>query len=157
MATIHSKRAFSMIEIIFVIVVIGILATMALPKFAVTSDDATVEKGRSVVASIKMAISSYKSKQIAAGNYGAIIPTKLDDATANTDGQDLFKGSGFTLLVESIKAKSAQSGGWSKDSDTQYKYWINNSSNFIFTYNVTAGTFDCTTAPAGRNCNEILP
>jgi len=35
------KSAFTMIELIFVIVVLGILAAVAIPKFAATRDDAT--------------------------------------------------------------------------------------------------------------------
>jgi len=35
------KSAFTMIELIFVIVILGILAAVAIPKFAATRDDAT--------------------------------------------------------------------------------------------------------------------
>ncbi len=36
------KKAFTMIEIIFVIVMIGILASIALPRFSATKDDAKI-------------------------------------------------------------------------------------------------------------------
>jgi len=38
------KNAFTMIELIFVIVILGILAVVAIPKFAATRDDAQVSK-----------------------------------------------------------------------------------------------------------------
>ena len=38
------KNAFTMIELIFVIVILGILAAVAIPKFAATRDDAQVSK-----------------------------------------------------------------------------------------------------------------
>jgi len=41
---INSKKAFTMIEIIFVIVIIGILASVAIPRLAVTRDDAKISK-----------------------------------------------------------------------------------------------------------------
>ena len=41
---IKSKKAFTMIELIFVIVIIGILAAVAIPRLAVTRDDAKIAK-----------------------------------------------------------------------------------------------------------------
>ena len=38
------KKAFTMIELIFVIVIIGILASIAIPKLAATRDDAVIAK-----------------------------------------------------------------------------------------------------------------
>ena len=39
------KKAFTMIELIFVIVILGILASVAIPKLAATRDDADVMAG----------------------------------------------------------------------------------------------------------------
>jgi len=41
---IKNKKAFTMIELIFVIVIIGILAAVAVPRLAVTRDDAKIVK-----------------------------------------------------------------------------------------------------------------
>jgi len=41
---IRSRKAFTMIELIFVIVIIGILASIAIPRLATTRDDAIISK-----------------------------------------------------------------------------------------------------------------
>ena len=41
---INSKKAFTMVELIFVIVIIGVLASVAIPKLAITRDDAKISK-----------------------------------------------------------------------------------------------------------------
>ncbi|MBU1990199.1 type II secretion system GspH family protein, partial [bacterium] len=50
-----SKNAFTMIELVFVIVVLGILAAIAIPKFATTRTDAIIAKGRADISSIRSA------------------------------------------------------------------------------------------------------
>ena len=52
------RRAFTMIELIFAIVVIGILTSIAAPKFMATRDDAKVV---SILANVKSAIASAKN------------------------------------------------------------------------------------------------
>lgn len=73
---ISSKKAFTMIELIFVIVVIGILSAIAIPKMAATRDDAQVTKGIATLASVRSAIATERQKQILRGEFTGI--TKLN-------------------------------------------------------------------------------
>ena len=63
------KKAFTMIELVFVIVVIGILASIAVPKFAATRDDAVITKGRATVAALRNGIATERQKRILRGDF----------------------------------------------------------------------------------------
>ncbi len=59
------KRGFSMIELIFVIVILGILASVALPKLAATRDDASASGIKSDVGTITQAVPAlYMSQKV---------------------------------------------------------------------------------------------
>ncbi|MDQ7047611.1 MAG: prepilin-type N-terminal cleavage/methylation domain-containing protein [Sulfurovum sp.] len=66
------KKAFTMIELVFVIVIIGILSAIAVPKFAATRDDALISKGRAEVAALRSAIATERQKRILRGDFDNI-------------------------------------------------------------------------------------
>jgi len=70
------KKAFTMIELVFVIVVIGILSAIAVPKFAATRDDAEVSKARATVAALRSALATERQKRILKGDFS----TRIDGA-----------------------------------------------------------------------------
>ena len=53
------RRGFTMIELIFVIVILGILASIAIPKLAATRDDAKVSKVLNELATLKSDMAAY--------------------------------------------------------------------------------------------------
>jgi len=57
-----------MMELIFVIVVIGILAAVALPRLFTGISDAKLAKAKTQIATVRSGISSLYSKNILAGN-----------------------------------------------------------------------------------------
>ncbi len=66
------RVGFTMIELVFVIVVIGILATIAVPKFAATRDDAIISSARATVASIRTGMATLRQKNILKGDFDDI-------------------------------------------------------------------------------------
>lgn len=76
------KKAFTMVELVFVIVVIGILAGIAIPKFAATRDDAKISKARAAVGAMRSAVATERQKRILKGQFTDItnseVPGLLD-------------------------------------------------------------------------------
>jgi general secretion pathway protein G len=82
------KKAFSMLELIFVIIILGILASFAIPNLSATRSDA---KAVSVKSDIKLAIDSISAYYMAKGQITDISKTvTLDDTrwtiANNTNG-----------------------------------------------------------------------
>jgi len=61
------KEAFTMIELIFVIVILGVLAAVAIPRLAGVQDDALIASEKSGIASIRGGIASLHGKMMLAG------------------------------------------------------------------------------------------
>ena len=57
------KKAFTMIELVFVIVILGILAAVAIPKLIATRTDAQVSKRLGQIRAISNEVSSYVFSQ----------------------------------------------------------------------------------------------
>jgi len=77
------KRAgFTMIELIFVIVILGILAAVAIPKLAATRTDAEVSKAASDLATVVSDMGSYYTSQGTFANLATMTNVTDFDSTA---------------------------------------------------------------------------
>lgn len=62
-----AHRAFTLLELLVVIVVIGILSAVAIPRFAGASDDADAAAVQSQLAGVRSAIAAFRTRAVIAG------------------------------------------------------------------------------------------
>ena len=60
------KKAFTMIELVFVIVILGILAMVALPRLAGSKKDAEITRAKAEIAAIRSAIQTHRGANLLA-------------------------------------------------------------------------------------------
>ncbi len=167
------KKAFTMIELVFVIVVLGILSAVAIPKLSSSINDANDATAIATVSTIRSAIASERQSNLIKGISS--YPELLDDAST-ASGQELFDGNrlanndiNISILQYPIKSGTA-AGDWIKTTANnyphpiKYKYYMTNTKTVVFTYYPVkatvssvvyqAGTFDCDHSTT--NCKDLL-
>ena len=71
------RSGFTLIEIILVVVIIGILAGIAIPKLGGTSEKAMIAQAQANITALSMAIQEY---EIMNGDYPASLDALLDES-----------------------------------------------------------------------------
>lgn len=129
-----SKNAFTMIELIFVIVILGVLAAVAIPKFGSIKRQADIASGRAEVATIRSAIVNERQTQLVRG-VNTWIPSLSSNLTT------LFTGDGTRrLLMYGIKAGSWKVNGAAANANYTLTVGTVTTS---FMYDKNTGIFSC--------------
>ena len=118
------RRGFTMLELVFVIVILGILSSIAGVKIFATRDDALIARARSDVASIRSGIINRYSSNMMRGSFG--YPAQLEKSGSSVPFDDVIQGG----------AKD-----WTK-SGNNYTFKLG-SKTVLLTYDSRNGTFDC--------------
>ncbi len=144
------KKAFTLIELIFVIVIIGVLASVAIPKFKNLTTHAKSSGVKSVVTSVQSSIDNIHGKWIINDNYiwdpdgdgntnlnNEGYPTSLD---SGKDETSLFK---YVLKIPVPSCGGRTQSCWKEYDDNRYEYIYNSNKILKIDYNATAGTLEC--------------
>jgi len=141
-------KAFTMIELVFVIVVLGILAGVAVPKLAATRDDATIAKMRGDIAAIRSGLSLVRSENMMRG-------VSTWPALEGSDEATLFDGvlqqpiypmktggrNGWTLVAEGSNNATSTYTANVAGKSTTFNYYPTSALATAKGKNV--GSFDC--------------
>ena len=138
-----SQKAFTMLELVFVIVVIGILSAIAIPKFAVTRNDAVITKTKVTIASVRSALATERQKNILRGRFSDLNKTYI--------------GNNFANLLE-YKVKSCNSGGcggWKTTGSATAPIYTFYGPGGNVVFNLNNNRLECnTTSPSTNHCTE---
>jgi MSHA pilin protein MshB len=77
MKAIKNQSGFTLIELVITIVILGVLATTALPQFINLGDDAIKSTVQSTAGSFKTSLNLVRMKYVAAGYYRTAVPDFL--------------------------------------------------------------------------------
>lgn len=137
------KKSFTLIELIFVIVALGILVSIVLPKFSEISKQSYISQAKSTYAAVQGGIQNLKTKNVLTGKNP--YPASLDNG-----------GIFGAVLSKPVKA-GRNPGEWEALGNNTYKFHVGDSDYIIFTYNSTTGKFECdsSTSTIPNICNNF--
>ncbi len=94
-----NRKGFTLIELLIVVVIIGILAAIAIPKFAATKDKAKLASVKSDVRNIETAEEAFFSDNQAYGDQTQLATAKLFLPTAPNTVVITKSATGYTATV----------------------------------------------------------
>jgi len=132
-------KAFSIIEIIFILAIISIILVVALPKTKDIFAKANTTQIKTTIALIREGIVKEKNRLFLANSMENL--HSLDDGDTN-----LFKK---VLSTPIIEIDTPKANGWIRVSNNSYKIYLNDTESVVFNYDPNSYSFDC-------NFNEPL-
>jgi general secretion pathway protein G len=113
------KKSFTLLEVIFVIVLIAIISSVAIPNFVNTIDKTYIVKFRGDIAMIRSEIKQFRNDQLLLATTGEY-PSTLESILQNLNITDSWQ-----------------------INDNIYNLIIKNQDNTEFIYDNSTGKFDC--------------
>ena len=120
------KSGFTLIELIMIIVTLGILAAVAIPKYFDLAAQAKVSAEKGVVGGVRAGIMTYFANS---KTYPGSLETNGSFVSGNC--------SNISICFDQVLAQGAITSDWIKNSATSYQ----GPTGLNYTYNATSGSF----------------
>ncbi|CUU73400.1 type II secretion system protein [Campylobacter hyointestinalis] len=127
------KKAFTLLELVFVIAILGVIASMVAPKFITDKNEAYAQIVKNQIAQARVGLTAYANKQILAGKSN-IYPESLEK---NGDKNGKNRSILFNEILSNSTLKSNGQGwsggknGWSTNTKFKTRYLIFIGGNII--------------------------
>lgn len=124
-----NTRAYTLLEVLIVVIIIGILAAVVVPRFAGATDEARTSSLQSVLGGVRSSIASYRTRAVIAGDDP--FPTLAELNTQGTVLANEVPANPFTGVsgVQSVSVAQAQARAVVNESAAGWNYAVDNSSS----------------------------
>lgn len=130
-----NQKGFTLMELILIIVILGILAISALPRYLNLAAEAERVERDGIVGAVRSGIALHRAREIASSEDGTgSFPQSLDDLPADTQCNTK------KICFSSVLPTGTGDPSWHKLSDTDYSF-NDGTSVTTYKYDSATGTF----------------
>ena len=129
-SSLHTRvvRAFTLVEMLVVVLILGILAAVVVPKFANASDSARTASIQSTVGGVRAGIAAFRTRAVIAGENP--FPTLVELTTVGTVMQENISRNPFSGLSGVQEVSQGQASTRSVVGSTAgWNYYVDNNAS----------------------------